>query len=676
MKGERVLQSGRTFTTSLGNVSFIGITTPESITKSTPAYFQDKDGNYIYGIAGGKDGKELYECVQSAVDAVAGDSKYVIGQGHLGVDPSSSPWTSKEVIANTTGFTAMIDGHSHSKVNETVKDKGDKDVTLIQAGSGFKKIGMIVINTETDEVTGKLLDLESEELKNLTPEPAVKKMNDDWVKNVHDKLGGKIGHTDIAFNNFDADGNRLVRKQETNTGDFAADALYYYFDNMGEKVDVALMNGGGVRNKEAITGDLSYLSCQKIHTFGNEACLLTITGQQLLDALEWGARAAGGSEECGGFMQTSGVRYTVDTTIPSTVHMDENKVWTAGPTGAYRVKNVIVLDRETNTWKDLDLKAKYNLAGYNYTLRNSGDGFAMFKGAGVVQDRVALDYMILADYIKAFPDQEIKAANSPLNTKYKGFDIDYSKVTGDGRISIWTESGNEVLAPAIPSDATEAEKTVIQAADKALRAGGVQETGLADIVSVKKQNNGDVVIDLGKGNKPVTVTAATITETNTANGWDAANTKVEAVAYLKVNIKDVTVDGEKTGAVIFEIKPFLAVNLVNGKDRAVVQDQAVVSVNGTVTITLPMPEGFTVPEGRKLQVVHTKADGTKYTYDATMDGQNVTFKNPNGFSTFEVTTVPADAAPPTGDTSTVVLWSVLLLSAALGSAVVLKKKYI
>ena len=87
----------------------------------------------------------------------------------------------------------------------------------------------------------------------------------------------------MVFDNYDAEGNRLVRKQETNTGAFAADALYYLFDNMGLDVDVAVMNGGGVRNKAIPAGDITYKTCKEIHTFGNVACLQTVTGQQLLN---------------------------------------------------------------------------------------------------------------------------------------------------------------------------------------------------------------------------------------------------------------------------------------------------------------------------------------------------------------------------------------------------------
>ena len=169
---------------------------------------------------------------------------------------------------------------------------------------------------------------------------------------------------------------------------------------MGMDVDVAVMNGGGIRNK-AITGELSYQECKEIHTFGNVACLQTVTGQQLLDALEWGVREVGIAES-GGFLQVSGLKYTVDTSIASTVQKDEKGVWCGSPTGAYRVRDVQVWDKDSKSYRPLDLGAKYNLAGYNYTLRDLGDGFAMFDGAVNVLDYVMEDYMVLANYVQSF----------------------------------------------------------------------------------------------------------------------------------------------------------------------------------------------------------------------------------------------------------------------------------
>ncbi|MBE6919579.1 MAG: Cna B-type domain-containing protein [Ruminococcaceae bacterium] len=467
--GDSVLDAYKVFETAGKKIALIGITTPESFTKSTPAYFQDGAGKYIYGIAGGTDGKALYAAVQKAVDAASAEADVVIALGHLGDDPASQPWTSEEVIANTTGLDAFIDGHSHSTViGKAVKDKGGNDVVLTQTGEYFGAVGMMVIDAETGAITTDLIKATGLNADGVRPQDSNKKLiyadvvgykfeavngdysytcdagsaaktiQDAWVNSVDEQLGVKIGETALTFDNYDADNKRLVRKQQTNTGAFAADALYYLFDNMDLDVDVAIMNGGGVRNK-AVTGDLTYKTAKTIHTFGNVACLQTITGQQLLDALEWGAKATPAAEN-GGFLHVAGVTYKIATNIPSTVQADDKGVWTGAPTGAYRVYDVMVYDKATNEYVPLDLDAKYNLAGYNYTLRDLGDGFAMFDGAVNVLDYVMEDYMVLANYIQAFPKGEsgypvVDAANSPLLAKYNGMNIDYGSVTGYDRIS-------------------------------------------------------------------------------------------------------------------------------------------------------------------------------------------------------------------------------------------------
>ena len=462
VRNENVLDSFVTFVCGDMSVAFIGITTPESFTKSTPAYFQDDNGNYIYGISGGEDGSKLYADVQAAIDEVKalGVDK-VIALGHLGDDKASQPWTSEEVIANTCGLDAFIDGHSHSTVlGKGVADKDGHTVILNQTGEYFGKIGMMVIDSETgaissdfitvNELTETTTDAEGKEVTNVVGyelastlytgdkwpvNEEVKAIKDAWINEINTKLGEVIGSTALTFDNYAADGTRLVRSQETNTGDLAADALYWLFDEMGLDVDVAIMNGGGVRNK-AVTGDISYLVAKQIHTFGNVACLQTITGQQLLDALEWGARFVGSGKENGGFLHVSGITYQIDTTYPESVVADDKGVWVSGPTAGYRVHDVMVFNKETGAYEALDLAASYNLAGYNYTLRDLGDGFAMFDGAINVLDYVAEDYMVVSNYISDFEGGVVEATNSPLLAKYPGMLLDYSNVNGSGRIVV------------------------------------------------------------------------------------------------------------------------------------------------------------------------------------------------------------------------------------------------
>jgi len=468
VKGETVLDAYQIFEMGGHKIAFVGITTPETFTKSTPAYFQDDMGNYIYGISGGEDGAALYADVQAAIDAAKAEgADIVIGLGHLGDDPASQPWTSEETIANVSGLTAFIDGHSHSTVSgKDVAGKDGANVVLTQTGEYVGNIGMMIIDGETgaidtdlityaeiletvkDEAGNAVLDEDGEEVTEVVgyefqsilytgaswaSDEEVAAMQAAWIEEINTQLGQKIGSTELTFDNYDADGKRLVRSQETNTGDFAADALYYLFDNMGLDVDVAIMNGGGVRNK-AITGEISYLTAKSIHTFGNVACLQTITGQQLLDALEWGARGVSNGEEIGGFLHVAGITYKIDPEWASSVQMDDKGVWVGAPTGGYCVYDVMVFNKDTGAYEPLDLAASYNLAGYNYTLRDLGDGFNMFSGAVNVLDYVMEDYMVLANYIGGFEGGVVEATNSPLLAKYAGMLLDYGTVNGSGRI--------------------------------------------------------------------------------------------------------------------------------------------------------------------------------------------------------------------------------------------------
>ena len=460
VRGENLLESFQAYHFGKEIVAFIGITTPETIVKSTPAYFQDENGSFCYGISGGDDGQALYDDVQFAVDAIrrAGATK-VIAVGHLGDDPSSSPWTSEEVIAHVSGLDAFIDGHSHSEVSgQQILGADGEPVLLTQTGEYLNNVGIMVIDYETGEIQSDLIVCEDilKTVKNkdgtessvvsghrLTSELysgpewvndyTISFVKNQWINKVNQKLKQKIGESQVILDNYAEDGTRLVRKQETNTGDFAADALYYLFDQMDMNVDAAIVNGGGIRN-QAVTGTMTYKTCKDIHTFGNIACLQTVTGQQLLDALEWGARFAGSDQECGGFLQVSGIRYQIDTDWPDSTQKDGNGMWIGGPTGGYRVHDVAIYDRETDSWRALELQETYRLAGYNYTLRNSGDGYNMFSSAVNVVDYVMEDYMVLANYAQSFENKTVLASNSPLLDKYPGFGIDYGTVNGSGRI--------------------------------------------------------------------------------------------------------------------------------------------------------------------------------------------------------------------------------------------------
>lgn len=438
--GLNVLPSVKFFFVGGRKIAFVGVTTPETFTKSTPAYFMnDAQTKYIYDILGGEDGQKLYDAVQKAIDkAEFWGADTIIGLGHLGVDPSSSPWTSEEVIAHTHGFTAFIDGHSHTVMaNKQVTDASGKAVTLTQTGSYFKNIGKMTVGAD-GTITTELIDT----YEGLDATVAATASN--WISAVDDMLGEEIAVGDTKFYiNDPATGKRRIRSGETNLGDFVADGIYTYFNEIEElHCDVAIMNGGGIRT-DVEAGPWSFKTCKTVSPFGNVACLMSVTGQQIQDALEFGARFAGAEgKENGGFLQVAGARYTIHPMIPNTVQTNDKNVWT-GSAATPRVSNVEIYDKTTGTYQPLDPNATYALAGMNYTLRNLGDGFAMFDGATLIKDYVSEDYLVMSSYAAMFGGVDanglphLASANSPL-ADYPGYLLNYEDPYGAGRIQmIW-----------------------------------------------------------------------------------------------------------------------------------------------------------------------------------------------------------------------------------------------
>ena len=441
--GTQLLPSYKVYEAANGKkVAFVGVTTPESITKSIPAYFMNENGEIVWSFFEGDEGAALYAVVQAAIDAASAEADYVIGVGHMGVDEGSAPYTSEDVIRNTSGFTAFIDGHSHTKMEmQKVADKSGKEIVLTQTKCYLEYVGEMTIDA-AGNVTTELHD--AVDLADVTPDANVKAIEDEIIGILAEEQQRVIARTEVALNVYDGN-ERLVRKEETAIGNFCADATYHYFDSRGYDIDAAFMNGGGIR--APLNGDITVKTLKDIYPWGNVLCLVDMTGQQILDGLEFGAKNVNpeGTGESGGFLHVSGMKYEINAAIPDTTQSDDNGIWTGGPTGEYRVSNVQVKNRETGDYEPLELDKHYAVGGINYTLRNYGDGFAMFTGENIV-DGVAVDYMALDEYVKSFPVDS--ATGLPLPTLKAGMGYD----APEGRIVIKT-SAPETDDTALPVEA-------------------------------------------------------------------------------------------------------------------------------------------------------------------------------------------------------------------------------
>lgn len=361
-------------------VAFVGICTPKTITTSTPAYFQDANGEFIYGFCQDESGKALYDQVQGAVDAARkAGAAYVVAVAHLGISEDTKPWMSTEVIGNTTGIDVMIDGHSHSELEcERVRNADGEFVPLTSTGTKLNNIGMLVISKGGSISTG-LVSGYSE--KDAAIEAYIKTLQSDYEA----VLKTVVAKTEVALTiNDPVTGVRIVRNAETNLGDLCADAYRWVTG-----ADVAFINGGGVR-ADIAAGDITYNDVLTVHPFGNAVCMVEATGQEILDALEMGARSV--PSESGGFLQVSGLSYEVHTGIASAVVLDENGMFVKVD-GDYRVQNVMVGS------EPLDLSKTYTLACHDYLLKNAGDGYTMFQDNTLLLDSVMLDNQGLISYL-------------------------------------------------------------------------------------------------------------------------------------------------------------------------------------------------------------------------------------------------------------------------------------
>ena len=386
-------------------IAFVGVTTPETLATSTPKYFQDENGKFIYGFQEDESGAKVYVAIQKAVDAAKAEgAEYVIVVGHLGMDGTIPRWSSTAIAENTKGITAIIDGHSHEKYeNRSAKNLDGKDVLITQTGTKMQTVGKLVLHDDGTMTS----TLETEE---TLPEPDknLLKVIEKENKKFEPILKQTVGESLVDLQERDpATGQRQVRSRETNMGDFVADAFRAVLNT-----DIALVNGGSLRNTIK-KGVFTYQDVLTAFPFGNMSSAVEVTGQTILDALELSAMNL--PEENGGFLQVSGMSYTIDSTAPSTVELDAHGSF-VGVKGERRVKDVMV------GGKPIDPDKIYTVGGTTYVLKDGGNGMVMFKGAKLIDDGSMTDADMIIEFVQ--------------NHKNAIIGEEYADWKGQGRITI------------------------------------------------------------------------------------------------------------------------------------------------------------------------------------------------------------------------------------------------
>ena len=394
-EGELVLEPYVIIEAAGMKIAFVGATTPQTLISSAPTHFQNEEGEFIYGfLQQDTTGEALYQAVQEAVDAARADgADYVYLLGHLGNDATQNPWNYAEVISHTNGIDVVLDGHSHDTDQVVMKNKDGEDVARSACGTKMQCIGYSHISAEKGVIETNIWSwpntISATEFFDIQNEISVAIAQE--KQELEAELQRVIAVTDYELTIYDpvekdSSGNpiHISKQAETNFGDFCSDAF-----RVAGNSDIGFINGGGIR-VSLEKGEITYGDILSVFPFQNSVCVIEATGQQVLDALEWGARGLPGAGGC--FLQVSGLTYEIDTTIPSGCIADENGMCLRIE-GSRRVKNVTV------GGEPLDPAKTYTISSINYLLTEHGSGLTAFDGAVVLQEEIKLDSQVLIDYL-------------------------------------------------------------------------------------------------------------------------------------------------------------------------------------------------------------------------------------------------------------------------------------
>ena len=380
-------------------IAFLGISTPHTLIESTPKYFMDDSGEFIYGFCQDETGELLYSTVQESVDSARSEgADYVVALAHLGNELACSPYTYAEVLENTSGIDALLDGHSHDLEQVSMLNRSGETVLRSACGTKLQGVGWLKISSDGELSTGVYTwNNEENAAALLGLDSDIRSAYETATGALDAALSEVVAHseTELSINDRET-GVRISRNQDTSIGELCADAF-----RIVSGADIGIVNGGGLR-ASLPEGNITRSDILRVHPFGNMLCVCEATGQEILDALEMAVRVW--PDENGGWLIPSGLSFEVHTYIESSVATDSTGMF-IGVTGEYRVKNVIV------GGEPLELEKTYTIASINHLLQDMGDGYTMFADNNYLQDNVMLDNQVLITYIE-------DSLNGVIDTEY------------------------------------------------------------------------------------------------------------------------------------------------------------------------------------------------------------------------------------------------------------------
>ena len=367
-------------------IGFFGMDTPETQTKANPSMtlglrFLSRE--------------DIYSCAQEQIDALRDDgADIVIALTHLGVDAESGAdgHRSVDMYHNTTGIDLVIDGHSH-----TVMTEGDDGEPVQSTGTKFENIGVVVIDNESKAIeTHYLLPTKvtenDETVSELPMDAAVAAKAQEIMDRVDAEYGEIFAQSEILLNGERNPGNRT---EETNLGDLITDAMVWKVlqEDGAVSVDnahiVGITNGGGIR-ASIQPGDVTRKDLNTVLPFGNTVAVVYVTGEKLLEALEASTYCT--PEEIGGYPQTFGIEFTLDTTIPYAQGEAYQDSTYYAPASIQRVTIAAV------NGEPFDPAETYAVVTNNFCAAG-GDTYSAFKTAiakfdtGIAMDEAVMEYV-------------------------------------------------------------------------------------------------------------------------------------------------------------------------------------------------------------------------------------------------------------------------------------------
>ncbi len=377
-------------------IGFIGVVTPLTFSKTYLLNVMDGEtGNPMYDFRG----EELAQTVQKYINELKEkDVDYIILLTHLGM--SVEQYTSDGLVSKLEGVDAVFDGHTHTVYNVTTKDKNNQEIPIAQTGTKLETIGKLIIKTDGTIETENIKEVPEpnniDGVKSLTRSKSERWVDEQTNTFINDILNGYNEQLNIivGYSDFDliikpegSTDSHLIycRKQECTVGDLVTDAI-----NELAGGDFAFINGGSLRNNIQ-KGNITRADVIEALPWFNNVVVKKLTGQTILDALEFGVRNY--PQASGGFPQvSSGFSFEFDPEIESTVEVDKDGVFVK-VSGNRRVFNVKLNGKAINP------ENTYNVTFLEF-ISNGGDGYSMFGNVEVDREALLTDTDAVTNYIK------------------------------------------------------------------------------------------------------------------------------------------------------------------------------------------------------------------------------------------------------------------------------------